>query len=145
MATDENKGTRKLRLRVLSPAGSVVEAEVGSVMLPGLEGDFTVLAEHHDTVAALRHGIGEYAEGKEHRYLSLFGGVATVHADEVEVFSPVSEPAEAIDKARAEQARQRATERLAKKEDEGLDVERARAALHRALLRLDVAKLFRQR
>ena len=36
MATDENKGTRKLRLRVLSPAGSVVEAEVGSVMLPGL-------------------------------------------------------------------------------------------------------------
>ena len=145
MTTDKNKDARPLKLRVLSPVGRVVDAEVESVVLPGLHGDFAILPDHHDTVAQLRPGIGTYAADKEHRYLTVFGGVATVHDDEIEVFSPVCEPAETIDEARAQDAQERATQRLAKKDEEGIDVERAQAALYRALLRLEAAELSRQK
>jgi len=141
MVADAQSGTGTLKLRVLSPLGSVVDAEVRSVMLPGLEGDFTVLTEHHETVAQLRPGVGMYTSAGEEHLMSLFGGVATVHNDEITVVSPVCEAAEAIDVARAQEARERAKERLARKDDETIDVERAQAALQRALLRLHATEL----
>jgi len=145
MVADTQRGAGILKLRVLSPLGSVVEADVSAVTLPGLEGDFTVLPEHHETVAQLRPGVGTYTVGDERRSMSLFGGVATVDGDEIVVVSAVCEAAEQIDAARAQEARERAKERLARKEDEAIDVERARAALARALLRLHVAGLTRRK
>jgi F-type H+-transporting ATPase subunit epsilon len=143
MAQDEKKKT-PVRLRVLSPVGCVVDAEVESVMLPGAGGDFTVLADHHDTVAQLRHGIAEYMTNGEKHLLSMLGGVATLRADEVEVFSPVCEHADNLDEERAEAARRRAEERLAQQQ-EGIDIMRARAALARALLRLEAVTLSRRK
>ena len=143
MATTD-KAQAQLRLRVLSPLGSVVDAEVDSVMLPGLLGDFTVLSDHHETVAQLRAGIGKYTAGDEHGVLSLIGGVATVRNDEVEVLAPVCERADELDEARARDAQRRAEERLAD-QTEGTDIARARAALHRALLRLEATQLLRQK
>jgi len=116
---------------------------VASVVLPGSQGDFTVLHEHHDTVARLRTGIGEYSVDGTRRYLSLFGGVATVCKDEIEVFSPMCEGAEHLDEERARLAKERAEERLAQHE-EGIDIARAQGALHRALLRLHAVQLLRQ-
>jgi F-type H+-transporting ATPase subunit epsilon len=139
----ETKTTGTLKLHVRSPLGSAVEAEVRSVMLPGIEGDFTVLTDHHHTVAQLRHGIATFDARDQKQHLSIFGGVATVHTDEVEVFSPVCERAEDLDEQRAEAARQRAEERLADRQ-EGIDIARAQAALGRALLRLEVVELLRR-
>jgi F-type H+-transporting ATPase subunit epsilon len=131
-----------LHLRVVSPEGTLVDEPVHSVTLPGLAGDFTVLAEHHDTVAQLRDGIAGYtAKGGKH-YLSILGGTATVRGEAIEVFSPICEHAKDLDAQRAHEARRRAEERLAEKQ-EGLDVARAQAALRRALIRLEVVKLLR--
>ncbi len=141
---EETQVAQKLTLRVLSPEGSIVDAEVESVMLPGLSGDFTALPEHHDTVAQLRRGIGEYTANEEKQYLSILGGLATVRDDEVEVFSPVCEHAKNLDEQRALDAQRRAEQRLAERR-EGVDITRARAALHRALLRLEVVTLLRHK
>jgi len=142
MAAEKKRGARSLTLRVLSPLGAIVDAEVSSVTLPGLYGDFTVLADHHDTVAQLGSGIAHYAANGERRFLSVHGGVATVQGDRIEVCSPICELAEEIDEERAAQARQRAEERLAEK-TEDMDIARAQAALSRALLRLEAAQLTR--
>ncbi len=143
MAQDE-KRKATVTLRILSPVGRVVDAEVASVMLPGAGGDFTVLADHHDTVAQLRHGVAEYTTHGEKHHLSMLGGVATLRADEVEVFSPVCEHADDLDQERAEAAQRRAEERLAQQQ-EGIDIARARAALGRALLRLEAVTLSRRK
>ena len=136
--------TGHLVLRILSPEGLVVDAEVESVALPGLAGDFTVMPEHHDTVAQLRDGIGEYTvNGKKH-HLSILGGTATVRGEAVDVLSPVCEHAKDLDEQRALEAQRRAEERLADKR-EGLNLARALAALRRALQRLEVVKLFRSK
>ena len=139
---DGIQATGQLTLRILSPLGRVVDTKAESVALPGLSGDFTVLPEHHDTVAQLRNGIAEYtANGRKH-FLSILGGAATVRGEAVEVLSPVCEHAKDLDEQRALEARRRAEERLGEKR-EGLDVVRAQAALRRALLRLEVVKLLR--
>jgi F-type H+-transporting ATPase subunit epsilon len=143
MATD-TKSPAGITLRVRTPAGTVVDTKVQSVALPGLEGDFTALHEHHDTVAHLRHGIGEYVVKGRKEYLSIFSGVATVRGDEVEVLSPICELGGDLDLQRAEAARRRAEERLADQQ-EGLDIARAQAALARALLRLEVVTLLRRK
>jgi F-type H+-transporting ATPase subunit epsilon len=136
----ERKDTRTLTLRVVSPVGLIADARVASATLPGLYGDFTVLPEHHDTVAQLGAGIARYTiEGKP-RYLSILGGVATVQGDRIEVCSPVCELAEEIDEKRAREAQRRAEERLAEKRED-IDIARAQAALSRALLRLEAARL----
>jgi len=142
--TIEDTQPGPIKLRVRTPVATVVDAAVHSVVLPGLEGDFTALHEHHDTVAQLRDGIGEYAVEKHKEYLSILGGVATVRHDEVEVLSPVCELGRDLDEQRAEAARKRAEERLADQQ-QGIDVARAQAALGRALLRLEVVKLSRRR
>ena len=143
MAQDEKQKVT-LTLRVVSPVGRVVDAEVDSVMLPGASGDFTVLADHHDTVAQLGHGIAEYTTRGRKQHLSMLGGAATVRGDKVDVFSPVCEHADNLDQERAEAARRRAEERLAQRQ-EGIDIARARAALGRALLRLEAVTLLRRK
>jgi len=142
--TAEATHTAHLTLRVRTPMGTVVDTKVRSVALPGLEGDFTALHEHHDTVAQLRDGIAEYTVKGQKEYLSIFGGVATMRGDVVEVLSPACERGRDLNRQRAEAARQRAEERLADQQ-EGIDIARAQAALGRALLRLEVAKLLRRK
>jgi F-type H+-transporting ATPase subunit epsilon len=62
-----------------------------------------------------------------------------VTPDRVSILAPVAERAEDIDLARAEAARRRAEERLAKPMPD-VDFERARISLLRAISRLDIAK-----
>lgn len=142
MANEEQRGAGTLKLRVLSPGGLLVEADVASVMLPGLHGDFTVLRDHHETFAQLRSGVAGYTANGKNRHLSILGGVATIRDDQVEVLSPACERAEDIDERRARDAHRRATERVAERKQE-IDIARAQAALNRALTRIEVLRLSR--
>jgi F-type H+-transporting ATPase subunit epsilon len=62
-----------------------------------------------------------------------------VNNDKVTILAEVAEPATAIDRPRAEAARDRAEERLRRLQEPTIDRDRARAALERALIRLRVA------
>ena len=56
------------------------------------------------------------------------------------ILAEAAEKAEEIDIARAQRARDRAVERLARWGEESIDVLRAQAALARALIRIEVAQ-----
>ena len=77
--------------------------------------------------------------GERRRYLTIFGGYMEVHDDQVTVLADIAETAEEIDRPRAEAARDRAEQRLRDIHAHDIDFERARAALMRAMLRLQVA------
>jgi len=62
-----------------------------------------------------------------------------VRDDHVTVLADIAERAPEIDRARAESARDRAEQRLRDIQGHDTDFERARAALMRALIRLQVA------
>lgn len=48
-----------LRCTVLSKMGQLLDTDVVSLHLPGVDGDFTILAHHTPLIALLRHGTIE--------------------------------------------------------------------------------------
>jgi F-type H+-transporting ATPase subunit epsilon len=79
-----------------------------------------------------------YRKGSEKTYVSLAHGFAEVLPDGVTILAERAERADEIDVSRAEAARTRAEERLARPTSD-LDYERARIALAKSLSRLQVA------
>jgi len=129
-----------LRLEFVTPERAIVYDDVDEVELPGEDGYFGVLPGHAPLLAALRVGEMWYRKGTEKRYAFLAGGFAEVLAGRVAVLAYTAERAEDIDAQRAEAAKHRAEQRLAKTHLAEIDAERARVALMRALIRLSVSR-----
>jgi F-type H+-transporting ATPase subunit epsilon len=126
-------------LTVLAPERTVYRGRARSLVAPGVEGYFGVLAHHAPMVAGLGTGLLEVEdEAGMTRSFALSGGFLEVGGNEVHILADVAEAAEDIDVARAEAAQRRARERLGSR-DQSIDVARAQAALQRALNRLRVA------
>ena len=126
-----------LDLQIVTPDRLLVHEQVDEVQSPGSEGYFGVLPGHTPMLASLAVGEMWYRKGQEKTYLALAFGFAEVLPDRVTLLARLAERAEEIDTERAEHARQRAEERLSHKDN--VDYERARAALTKALTRLQVA------
>jgi F-type H+-transporting ATPase subunit epsilon len=131
---------RHLRLEFVTPERAIVHEYVDEVELPGDEGFFGVLPGHAPLLAALKTGPMWYRKGAEKRFAFVAGGFAEVLPDRVAVLAHVAERAEDIDTQRAEAAKRRAEEELARPPVVDFDAERARIALLRALARLQVAR-----
>lgn len=126
-----------LQLDIVTPDRLVLSKEAGYVGMPGLEGEFGILPGHIPFIAALTTGCLYYKEGDKTRFVFVSGGFTEISDNKVTVLSESAETAENIDFARAEMARKRAEERLAKPADD-LNVSRAWAALTRANIRLSL-------
>jgi len=127
-----------LQLQIVSADRPLVNERVDEVEIPGADGYFGVLPGHTPLLAALKVGEIWYRQGQETLYLSIAFGFAEVQPDRVTILAQIAERADEIDAARAEAARKRAEERLAKPMAD-LDFERARIAMMKALIRLQVA------
>jgi F-type H+-transporting ATPase subunit epsilon len=128
----------KLRLHVVSPERPLVDEEVDEVEIPGSGGYFGVLPGHTPLLAALTPGELWYRQGTRVSYLAIAQGFAEVQPDRVTILTQVGERADEIDVARAEAAKRRAEQRLAAPPVD-IDAERARIALMKSLIRLQVA------
>jgi F-type H+-transporting ATPase subunit epsilon len=135
---------KHLRLEFVTPVRSIVHVDVDEVEIPGEEGYFGVLPGHAPLLAALKTGELWYRTGMEKRYAFVAGGFAEVVGDRVSILAQVAEHAEDIDTERAEAAKRRAEERLARPAADA-DFERARVALLRAISRLQIARHSRPR
>jgi F-type H+-transporting ATPase subunit epsilon len=127
-----------LQLHIVSADRSLVNERVDEVEIPGSEGYFGVLPGHTPLLALLGAGELWYRQGQEKHYLLLAFGFAEVQPDRVTILAQTAEKAEEIDVARAEAAKRRAEERLSKATID-MDAERARIALLKSLIRLQVA------
>ena len=107
-------------------------------MIPGAKGYFGVLPGHAPLLGLLGAGELWYRQGSEKHYFAIAFGFAEVRPDRVTILAETAERAGEIDLARAEAARQRAEEQLAKATID-MDAERARIALMVALIRQQVA------
>jgi F-type H+-transporting ATPase subunit epsilon len=136
----------KLTLEIVTPDRSVVTEQVDEVQLPGSEGYFGVLPGHTPLLAALQVGELWYRVGTEKTYLAIAFGFAEVLPERVTVLAHVAERAQDIDTERAERAMERAKERISKiSVQSDVDFERARVAMMKSLIRLQVASRARTR
>jgi F-type H+-transporting ATPase subunit epsilon len=134
-----------LQLQVVSADRMLVNEQVDEVVIPGAEGYFGVLPGHTPLLATLQVGQLWYRRGQDVQYLSIAFGFAEVQPDRVTILAQIAERADEIDVARAEAAKRRAEERLARTATIDIDFERARIALMKALVRLQVASRARIR
>jgi F-type H+-transporting ATPase subunit epsilon len=137
----------KITLEIVTPDRSLVTEQVDEVQLPGSQGYFGVLPGHTPALASLQVGELWYRQGSETHFLAIAFGFVEVLPDRVTVLAQIAERAQDIDVARAEAAKKRAEERLAQpaSPQAQMDFERARIALMKSLIRLQVASRARTR
>ena len=128
----------KIQLLIVSADRALVNETVDEVEIPGDDGYFGVLPGHTPLLAVLQVGELWYRQGSEKHYLAVAFGFAEVQPERVTILAQIAEKADEIDLARAEAAKKRAQERVAGLAVE-MDAERARVALMKSLIRLQVA------
>jgi F-type H+-transporting ATPase subunit epsilon len=132
-------------LEIVTPERLAYSGEVDSVQVPGSEGELGILPHHAPLVSML--GIGELRirTGGNEELFAIAGGFVQVRPDKVVVMAETADMASEIDVQKAEDARREAERALAEGFEEPADLARARAALQRALLRIQVAERRRHR
>jgi F-type H+-transporting ATPase subunit epsilon len=124
------------QLAIVTPERTVVDEPVDAVVVPGVEGEFGVLPEHEAFLSALDAGVIHYrAGGQEHR-VAISTGFAEVTGNHVTVLARTAEHAHEIDRARAEAARDRASDGLRQTGLPQEELVRLNAASRRASARL---------
>jgi F-type H+-transporting ATPase subunit epsilon len=83
---------------LVSPEKLAFSGEVDQVDVPGVEGDFGVLAGHAPVVAAIRPGILVITTGSTHQKVIVLGGLAEVSDKGLTVLADVATSMQDIDK-----------------------------------------------
>ena len=134
-----------IRCEIVSQDRMVYEGEAEMVLLPGSEGEMGILPNHAPLLTTLKYGIITVRSQGQEEHFTVAGGVAEIQPDVITILADAAENVAEIDVTRADAARKRAEEILAKgvpaDSDAYLAVE---AALRRSNLRLDAAKRFRR-
>src|SRR6185295_14029914 len=127
-----------IQLQIVSADRMLVNETVDEVEVPRADGYFGVLPGHTPMLALMQVGQLWYRQGQDIHYLVVAFGFAEVQPDRVTILAQMAERADEIDIVRAEAAKRRAEERLARPQVD-MDAERARIALLKSLIRLQVA------
>ena len=89
------------KFELVTPERMALSEDVAQVVVPGVEGEFTVLPGHAPVISALRPGVIEVALPEAGGKTRIFvkGGFAEVDADHLTVLAERAIPVEALDAA----------------------------------------------
>ena len=130
---------RTFPLRIGTPDGLLFEGDSERVICRSITGDLSVLAGHCNFCTAL--GMGEaqvVMEDGTRRSAACIGGMLSMMNGTCRLLATTWEWKEDIDEARAQEAKKRAEEMLAKGGLTDKEYKIAQAKLQRALVRLNV-------
>jgi F-type H+-transporting ATPase subunit epsilon len=113
---------------LVSPEKLAFSGEVDQVDVPGIEGDFGVLAGHAPVVAVIRPGILTVTTGGNHQKIIVLGGLAEVSEKGLTVLADVATSIAELDRAEFAETIAGMEAKLTEKEGSELD---------RAIERLD--------
>ena len=128
-----------LDVEIVTPNRIILQAQVEELNLPSEWGYIGILPGHTPLLTLLGQGELMYRQNTTQRYMSIFWGFMEVNDDKVTILAEIAEPSAEIDRPRAESARDRAEDRLRRIHERDIDFERARAALMRAMIRLQAS------
>jgi F-type H+-transporting ATPase subunit epsilon len=108
---------------LVSPEKLAFSGEVDQVDVPGVEGDFGVLAGHAPVVAAIRPGILTVMSGASKRKIIVLGGLAEVSAKGLTVLADVATSLDELDRTQFAETIADMEAKLSEKEGSELDRE----------------------
>ena len=128
-----------LRLEIVTPAGTVYSEDVEMVTLPSIAGQMGILPRHVPLIAQMVPGEMIVRKDGRDVFVATGEGLIEVSGNRVAILTDLAIPADRIDEAKAEEARQRAEARLREKlSDEELAA--VNASLTRSLVQLRIKR-----
>ena len=131
--------TNDFTLKIITPDRMFYENPVKMVEFNTVEGEIGVLPGHIPMTVIIKPGVLTITEEDGEKEAALHAGFAEILQDRVTILAEIVEWPEEIDETRAQEAKERAEERLRTKAPE-TDTARAEVALKRALTRIEVLK-----
>ncbi|MGD0751487.1 MAG: ATP synthase F1 subunit epsilon [Anaerolineales bacterium] len=133
-----------IRCEIVSQDRTVFQGLADMVLLPGTDGEMGILPHHAPLLTTLKYGIIKVRSQGHETLFTVAGGIAEIQPDIITVLADAAENVEEIDISRAQAARKRAEESLAKGVPAGSEnyllIE---AALRKSNLRLDAVRRYR--
>ncbi|MBQ8803376.1 MAG: ATP synthase F1 subunit epsilon [Tyzzerella sp.] len=126
-------------LKIIEPDGMFFEGEGEFLEFTSVEGQMGVYKNHIPLTTILEPCVVRIHANGEVKKAAVMGGFIEIQKERITILAEDANWPEEIDVERAKAAKQRAEERLRKKEA-GLNVVRAEAALKRAMARISAAK-----
>lgn len=126
-------------LKILTPDGMFFEGEGEFLEFASVEGQMGVYKNHIPLTTILEPCVVKVHANGEKKKAAVLGGFIEIQKERITILAEDANWPEEIDVERAKAAKQRAEERLNKRES-GTDVVRAEAALKRAVARIGAAR-----
>lgn len=130
----------KIQLTITTPRGVKFEEPADMVTLRAIDGVMGILPGHARVSTILGDGILRISNDGEDKLLAVFGGIAEINNDKIDIYSTIAQPPEEIDLDRAEEDRERARKALEERPKDP-DFDRARLMIRRSLVRIEIGKL----
>lgn len=129
-----------ITLEVVTPEKMVFSGQVDEVIIPGTEGEFGVLRGHEPFLTSVDIGELYFLANDKKAHYAVNTGYAEITGNKVVVLIETAERSDAIDKDRAEKAKEKAEASLSQMTKENAEYEKMRLALIRAVTRISVAE-----
>jgi F-type H+-transporting ATPase subunit epsilon len=129
---------KKITINITTPRGLKFVEKADMVVMRCIDGDLGVLYGHEPLSAILGDGILRIFNNGSVKRLALFGGVAEIGKNIVNIFSTIAQRPEEIDLERAEADRQE-LEALFQEKIEERQIQSSLILLRRALVRIEVS------
>lgn len=133
-----------MNLNVVSPEGTVYQNTVDEISLPTPNGEITILPHHVSLFTKMSEGVVRIRKGSTESIIATIGGFVEVSEKDVTILSDHLVKAENIQKAKAQEAKNRAEEAMRNKESE-VDYIIAEKELQKAIMELHVADKIKNR
>jgi F-type H+-transporting ATPase subunit epsilon len=133
-----------IHLEIVTAERVVLSDEVDQINAPTKDGRVGILPRHAPLLTILDVGELTIIKDGASTPFAVSGGFMEVLPNRVTILADTAERADEIDEARAEAARRHAEEQIAQRQS-NQDIALAEAELRRALIRLKVAQLKRNR
>lgn len=128
---------KEFNLKITTCDRSFYSGPCESIVLPAIDGEHGVLADHEPMVTAIVSGECRFTANGKQNIIAVGQGFAEIKPEQVEVIVDTAEYPEEIDVRRAEEAKIRAEEAMRQKQSI-LEYNHSQAALSRAMTRLKV-------
>ena len=140
---DERREDGGLRLQIITPRGIKFDRRAKAVIFRCIDGDMGILPRHEAASVVVGDGILRILpqEDAPEERIAVFGGVAMVENDTIQLLTSIAQRPEEIDLARAERDREEMERVLLEKEEREDDAEMQtyQFLLRRALVRIEVS------
>ena len=130
----------ELMLEIVTPEKMAFSGKVEDVTIPGTEGEFGVLRGHAALLSSVDVGELNYVKDGKRTFYAVNTGYTEVTTGKVTILVETAERSDLIDKERAKKAKDNAEAKLAKLSKDDVEFEIIRAALARAISRINVAE-----